>query len=151
MECWASRTNRNIDTLGQGMCLRQTLRDRTCLWTKPLHSPNRKQGSGIFSRCECLPETVDEKRGELLCGFCAWTQPPFPAPPQKDHQKLTQPHHSTAQYSSRSNHDPNSWVLYRNGGFFPLDHPGSLLTSSGMETVLDFIAIFARVSPYIAF
>lgn len=75
VECWVSRTNRNIDTLGQGMYSRQTLRDRTRLWTKLEHSPNRKSDSGTFSRCECLPETVDEKEGSFCGALCLDTFP----------------------------------------------------------------------------
>lgn len=75
VECRVSRTNRNIDTLGQGMYSRQTLRDRTCLWTKLEHSPNRKSDSGTFSRCECLPETVDEKEGSFCGALCLDTFP----------------------------------------------------------------------------
>lgn len=142
MECLVSGTNRNIDTLGQGMCSRPTLRDQTCLWTELLHSPNRMWGSRTSQDVNAFLRLWVRIEGNS-CGLCVWGTVPLP-------QKGTLSAHaspwvhtwslilgSTAQHRSGSNHSPISCqVLNKNGGFFLLDHLGE--TSHHLSDGLSF-------------
>lgn len=91
VECRVARTNKNIDTLGQGMCSRQTLRDRTCLWTLDCILPT---GSGALEHSQEVSAFLRlwmRTEGSFCVGSVPGHPPPASEGTSKAHTSPTPP------------------------------------------------------------